>query len=292
MAYRGEDLDLRTPPGANPGPAEPLAQAEGGVFVGSGRRERSPPAQRSAPIWVDDTVLDCCNYAFDVALAHRSAEVRLEHLLFALTRIEAAADILESRGIRVAAAAPRSRHRDFDRHSRGPRARQGTPRRVGRRSRTRFGWPPIRAYRRQMAVGVGDILLRHSRERPRRSAGCSACGRWCSARAGRPCSIPSPATAPQERVRVPFFGGDPTPAAEVPSFATAFALPALSRFAPRRSRKRRAHDSSRELTNERKIISGALHDLQRRAYGPSRRNLTSRRHYAGQDPGVVRRPAA
>src|SRR5262249_8618181 len=102
MGYRGEDMDLRTPPGINPATAEPFAQAESG-FVGNGRRERANQVggQRSAPIWVDDTVLDCCNYAFDVALAHRSAEVRLEHLLDALTRIEAAAEVLESRGIRV-----------------------------------------------------------------------------------------------------------------------------------------------------------------------------------------------
>ena len=50
---------------------------------------------RSGPIWVDDVVLACSNHAFDVALAHRSSEVRLEHLLHALTRIDMAADVLE-----------------------------------------------------------------------------------------------------------------------------------------------------------------------------------------------------
>jgi hypothetical protein len=43
------------------------------------------------------------NHAYDVALAHRSGEVRLEHLLHALTRIEAAAEALEARGVRDAA---------------------------------------------------------------------------------------------------------------------------------------------------------------------------------------------
>jgi predicted nucleic acid-binding Zn-ribbon protein len=43
------------------------------------------------------------NHAYDVALAHRASEVRLEHLLHALTRIDTAAEVLEVRGIRVAA---------------------------------------------------------------------------------------------------------------------------------------------------------------------------------------------
>ena len=52
---------------------------------------------------VDETVLACCNHAYDVALAHGAAEVRLEHFLNALTRIDAAAEALEARGVRVAA---------------------------------------------------------------------------------------------------------------------------------------------------------------------------------------------
>ncbi len=84
MNYRGEDLDLRTP-----------------QTLGAG--EAGSTGARSGPIWVDDTVLACTNHAFDVALAHRAGEVRLEHLLNALTRIEAAAEALEARGVRVAA---------------------------------------------------------------------------------------------------------------------------------------------------------------------------------------------
>jgi ABC-type transporter Mla subunit MlaD len=85
MGYRGEDLDLRTP------------QSMG---AGSGSRADMSFDQYDGPIWVDDLVLACCNHAYDVALAHRSAEVRLEHLLHAMTRVDGAARILESHGVR------------------------------------------------------------------------------------------------------------------------------------------------------------------------------------------------
>jgi hypothetical protein len=104
MDYRGQDLDLRTarwsaastePSGwreatpVAPQPAQPAPAARGA-------------AARTSPIWVDETLLACANQAFDVALAYRSAEVRLEHLLLAMTRVEAAATALEARGVRVA----------------------------------------------------------------------------------------------------------------------------------------------------------------------------------------------
>lgn len=103
MDYRGPDLDLRT------------SRWSAASTEPSGWREAAPPApqptapspaarpaaQRSSPIWVDETLLACANHAFDVALAYRSAEVRLEHLLLALTRVEAAAAALEARGVRV-----------------------------------------------------------------------------------------------------------------------------------------------------------------------------------------------
>lgn len=96
MAYRGEDLDLRTPQTWAATQAEAASAAEASL----------PPDTkhgifRSGPILVDDTVLACCNYAYDIAVAHRSAEVRIEHLLYAMTRIDAAASALEARGIRV-----------------------------------------------------------------------------------------------------------------------------------------------------------------------------------------------
>jgi hypothetical protein len=106
MAYRGDDLDLRTP--ASRGTAREgyrgettngITGATGGL---NGLRPRNGAAMRSEPTVVDDTVLSCCNHAYDIALAHGAAEVRLEHLVHALTRVEAAAEILEERGIREA----------------------------------------------------------------------------------------------------------------------------------------------------------------------------------------------
>ncbi len=98
MGYRGEDLDLRTPQTWSATPTD-LAGVSDAKAPPNGPRG----AYRNGPIWVDETVLACSNHAFDVALAHRAGEVRLEHLLHALTRIDAAAEALEARGVRVAA---------------------------------------------------------------------------------------------------------------------------------------------------------------------------------------------
>ena len=97
MGYRGDDLDLRTPQSWSATTADISAA---GDLAGIENGQRG--GYRTGPIWVDDTVLACSNHAFDVALAHRAGEVRLEHLLHALTRIDAAADALEARGVRVA----------------------------------------------------------------------------------------------------------------------------------------------------------------------------------------------
>ncbi len=98
MGYRGEDLDLRTPQTWSGTPPD-LANASELPGTPNGQRG----GFRTGPIWVDDTVLACSNHAYDIALAHRAGEVRLEHLLHALTRIDAAAEALEARGVRVAA---------------------------------------------------------------------------------------------------------------------------------------------------------------------------------------------
>lgn len=98
MAYRGLDLDLRSPQTWRAQPADLAGQ---GML--NGPRGRAAFAGEDGPIWVDDTVLACTNHAYDVALAHRSGEVRVEHLIHALTRIDDAAEVLEASGIRVAA---------------------------------------------------------------------------------------------------------------------------------------------------------------------------------------------
>ena len=95
MGYRGDDLDLRTPQTWSAGSAADPGWTQSDASRGRGYGGRGP-------IWVDDTVLACVNHAFDVALAHRAGEVRIEHLLYALTRIDAAAETLEKRGVRVA----------------------------------------------------------------------------------------------------------------------------------------------------------------------------------------------
>ncbi|MBU2582196.1 MAG: hypothetical protein KJ622_10800 [Alphaproteobacteria bacterium] len=98
MSYRGGDLDLRTPQsrsGGERGSFEP-------PLNGPREFEDEYPGDNRSPILVDDTLLACCNHAYDVALAHRAAEVRIEHLLYALTRIDDAAEVLEKHGVRDA----------------------------------------------------------------------------------------------------------------------------------------------------------------------------------------------
>jgi hypothetical protein len=139
MGYRGADLDLRTsrawsatstdqmsgfespaasgaqePRGPEPRVQDARAQeprgqdARGHEIRGHEARGQEARSQDSreqsawgGSIWVDDTLLACANYAFDVALGHHAGEVRLEHLLFAMTRIEAAANAIEARGVPV-----------------------------------------------------------------------------------------------------------------------------------------------------------------------------------------------
>ncbi|MEQ1697661.1 MAG: hypothetical protein ABL901_17640 [Hyphomicrobiaceae bacterium] len=99
MAYRGEDLDLRTPQTWSGAASDMTGGPEP---YSNGSRGRSGGFSRSAPILVDEIVLSCSNHAFDVAVAHRAGEVRLEHLLHAMTRVDGASNALEARGIRVA----------------------------------------------------------------------------------------------------------------------------------------------------------------------------------------------
>ncbi|MGE0765500.1 MAG: Clp protease N-terminal domain-containing protein [Hyphomicrobiaceae bacterium] len=98
MQYKGDDLDLRVP----------HVRAQRDFYVpdfehtpnGRWSRSQSFGVANNEPLWVDEPLLACCNYAFDVAQANGAAEVDLEHLVNALTRVEAAARILENRGVR------------------------------------------------------------------------------------------------------------------------------------------------------------------------------------------------
>ena len=98
MAYRGEDLDLRTPQTWGGGPAE----LGGGADL-QAAQNGNRGLYRNGPILVDEQLLACCNQAYEVAVANRAAEVRVEHLLHAMTRIDQAFGALEARGIRAAA---------------------------------------------------------------------------------------------------------------------------------------------------------------------------------------------
>ena len=101
MTYKGDDLDLRTPSGgtrgafqAPPGAATPSAS-------NSWLSRALAEADESQPVWVDDTTLAVCNQAFDLAVILGAPEVGLEHVVHAMTQIEAASDILYDHNIHV-----------------------------------------------------------------------------------------------------------------------------------------------------------------------------------------------
>ena len=81
LAYRGNDLELKTPRGRTPSRREVLEPTEitpppGPEWLSTALEEAEADGEE---VWVDATVLKCCNQAFELAMAHRSPEVRLEH---------------------------------------------------------------------------------------------------------------------------------------------------------------------------------------------------------------------
>ena len=52
-----------------------ISPAGSGEPAANGTHGRTGAA-RSLPIWVDGTVLACCNHAYEIAGAHRAGEVR------------------------------------------------------------------------------------------------------------------------------------------------------------------------------------------------------------------------
>ena len=152
MSYRGDDLDLRTPQTWSATPSE-FASATDYAPAGSGPRGGS----RTGPILVDDTVLACSNHAFEIALAHRAGEVRIEHLLHAMTRIDAAAEALEARGVRVAALRRESATIIASEIPVGLPNGNGTPRRSEEFADV-LRMASSNAARRNAPAGVEDIL--------------------------------------------------------------------------------------------------------------------------------------
>jgi hypothetical protein len=108
MVYKGEDLELITPDEWSG------ARAGWGASRSSGRgpaneRDLTPdwldralvPQQGGTALWVDATVLACCNKAYDLAVVHHAGEVGLEHLVHAMTLDVDAIDVLRSYNIDV-----------------------------------------------------------------------------------------------------------------------------------------------------------------------------------------------
>jgi hypothetical protein len=94
MVYRGGDLNLRA------ATARPWREARDGLERGEMTTSAGFPMRpRAQAIHVDALVVACCNAAFDAALFHGAREVSLEHLLYGLTRLPAAAELLEAVGV-------------------------------------------------------------------------------------------------------------------------------------------------------------------------------------------------
>lgn len=98
MQYKGDDLDLRVSHTRSPRETY-VHDYEPAPPNGRWPRARTGVPSSSEPLWVDEVLLACCNYAFDVAQANGAGEVDLEHLVNALTRVDAAARMLEARGV-------------------------------------------------------------------------------------------------------------------------------------------------------------------------------------------------
>jgi hypothetical protein len=254
MSYRGDDLDLRTPQGA----AADIAPSHAPEFAP--QPSRRSPAARSAPIWVDDTTLECCNHAYDVASAHRAPEVRLEHLIYALTRIDEAAEALEVRGVRVAALRREAATAIATEIPASPGNGRTNPRRAEAFEEV-LRIAAAHAYRRQAPVAPADVvyaLLDAGFEFP-------SLVRLLPAPA-RPAVAPAEPALDVEliRERVRNGGQSAKPSGrgltDLASLASAQAgLQATRIDAVEHS----IRTLTTELANERKILSGVLQDLQR-----------------------------
>ena len=171
MSYRGRDLDLYT-------------SEQGRTFRTAGRTgARGPAFQRGTAeaysvdhdaggedqgLLVDDAVLAVCNHAYDLAVAHRSAEVRLEHLLNAMTRTDAAVAVMSALGIDVAGL----RYDTASAIAAQEAMISGNERNLPRRSQDLADTLQLAAERaraRRSSVSVADvlhILFELNRERP------------------------------------------------------------------------------------------------------------------------------
>ena len=187
MAYRGEDLDLRTPHN------RPRESGQSDTLAGSSLNGLHPHASyssRSSAIWVDEAVLASANHAFEIATAHRAAEVGVEHLLYAMTNVDEAAEALDRLGVRVtplrvdvATAIAADLPASLTGASSTPRKSDALEDILRLASEM--------AGRRGVAAGVRDVLVaiqEHDRNHPavrllKRHLGRARPGTWCMRRA-------------------------------------------------------------------------------------------------------------
>lgn len=274
MAYRGEDLDLRTPRTWSASPADLAGWSQSETGLNGPRSRGAYAAGRTGPIWVDETVLACVNHAFDVALAHRSGEVRLEHLLHALTRIDAAAEVLEARGVRVAALRRESATVIASELPVGLTNGKSTPRRSEELEHVLRASAGLGA-RRGVPAGIDELLhliLEVEPDLP----GLVLLSR-ISARPApvvqeslytRPVYVPEPRYQEPERPRpAPVYYQDPAPQPQPPPRPqrTEFGGTATDNIQNSRldALEQMMRALSGDLSNERKVFTNTLQDMQR-----------------------------
>ncbi len=255
MGYRGDDLDLRVPQ-VNAGEAAP---APVDPFLAPARPRPAMHAARGAPIWVDEVVLECCNHAFDVAAAHRAIEVRLEHLVYALTRVDEAADALEARGVRVAALRREAATVIATEIPADPGSAKTMPSR-GETFEEVLRHAASRSYRRQAPVSVSDVvyaLFDSGVEFPSLLKLMPVSGR----RHAMPPEAMMNAEPIRERIRPAPAPSEPTlRAPELTHLSASQASVPQTRLDALEAAVR---NLTNELSSERNHISGVLQDLQR-----------------------------
>lgn len=101
MSYKGNDLDLRG--GASVSSLRDVSGSENAGMLATWppHPDVARDLGRDEPIPVDATVMAVCNAAYDAAAFHGARDVGLPHLVYALTRIEAAREVLEMHGVRT-----------------------------------------------------------------------------------------------------------------------------------------------------------------------------------------------
>jgi Clp amino terminal domain, pathogenicity island component len=273
MSYRGDDLDLRTP------------ERWGGKDL-----TRDLVRVAGEPFYVDDTVLACCNHAFDLALAHRAAEVRIEHLLNAITRTDAAASVLERRGINVASL---RRETATSIAADSAFVNSSTTMRVNPRRSAEFEdvlrLAAERAYPRRVAIGTEDILVAMF-DMNRDIAGIAMLRRHASGWTARDLGTSEPlATVASYQTRTapaqPYFASEPArelprqslpPVPQVPASVFGGTMTDAVQNNRIDQLERMIRDLSQEQSNERKTFAALIGELQRETF--TQRDDTGRFH--------------